>query len=78
METGTLPAELLTYIPAIKRKPETVSNLFYLGLFVQNRLAAERAVLVLLKLAGYILAVLIGCIVLSLAIGTLQCDDFDC
>ena len=45
---------------------------------MQNRLAAERAILVLLKLAGYILAVLVGCIVLSLAIGALQCDDFDC
>ena len=43
---------------------------------MHNRLAAERTILVLFKLSGNILAVLVCSIILSLALSTLQGNDF--
>ena len=53
-------------------------TLFRFCFLVKNFLAAERAVLVLLKLAGYVLAVLRRRVILALALRTLKSDYVNC
>ena len=78
LETDALPLELLTYLyyKASITKALIIQNLFCLCFFVHSMLLIEGTILIELKFPLNVFSILVGCIIPSLALATLQCNYF--